>query len=35
VPGWQAGETGSTLKPNAYQRLAGPWIDGKDPAEGA
>jgi len=32
VPGWQAGETGSTLTPNAYQRLAGPWIDGRDPA---
>lgn len=35
VPGWRAGDTGSTLKPSAYQRLAGPWIDGKDPAGGA
>jgi len=35
VPGWEAGDTGSTLKPNAYQRLAGPWVDGKDPAGGA
>jgi hypothetical protein len=34
VPGWHAGETGSTLKPNDYQRLAGPWVDGKDPAGG-
>ena len=32
VPGWQAGETGSELKPKPYQSLAGPWIDGKDPA---
>lgn len=35
VPGWRAGDTGSTLKPNAYQRLAGPWINGTDPAGGA
>jgi predicted dehydrogenase len=32
VPGWQAGETGSELQPKPYQSLAGPWIDGKDPA---
>jgi predicted dehydrogenase len=33
VPGWHAGETGSRLTPEAYQRLAGPWVDGRDPAE--
>ena len=33
VPGWQAGERGSTLVPFDYQTLAGPWVDGRDPAE--
>lgn len=32
VPGWHAGDTGSTLKPEAYMTLAGPWVGGKDPA---
>jgi hypothetical protein len=32
VMGWNAGETGSLLEPPAYQKLEGPWIDGKDPA---
>lgn len=32
VPGWTAGNTGSKLKPEAYQSLAGPWTDGVDPA---
>jgi predicted dehydrogenase len=32
VMGWHAGETGSTLTPPDYQKLAGPWVDGKDPA---
>ena len=32
VPGWTAGDTGSTLKPPEYMKLGGPWIDGKDPA---
>ncbi len=32
VPGWAAGETGSQLKPQDYQGLEGPWIDGVDPA---
>ena len=32
VPGWQAGETGSVLKPEEHQKLAGPWVGGKDPA---
>jgi len=33
VPGWHAGDKGSTLRPEAYQQLAGPWLDGRDPAE--
>ena len=33
VAGWNADDTGSTLKPEAYQALGGPWNDGKDPAE--
>lgn len=32
IIGWQGGDAGSTLKPPAYMDLAGPWIDGKDPA---
>ncbi len=32
VPGWKAGTTGSVLTPEAYQKLAGPWIGGVDPA---
>jgi len=32
VRGWQAGDEGSTLTPPDYQKLGGPWIDGKDPA---
>jgi predicted dehydrogenase len=32
VIGWHAGETGSTLTPPDYQKLEGPWVDGKDPA---
>ena len=31
VPGWQAGDTGSVLYPPEYQKLTGPWIDGKPP----
>ena len=33
VMGWNAEETGSLLVPEEYQKLAGPWKDGKDPAE--
>jgi predicted dehydrogenase len=37
VQGWKAGDTGSTLQLNdrekEYMKLAGPWIDGKDPAD--
>jgi predicted dehydrogenase len=32
VPGWRAGDAGSVMTPPAYQRLAGPWINGRDPA---
>jgi predicted dehydrogenase len=32
IIGWEGGESGSTLQPPAYQKLAGPWVDGKDPA---
>src|SRR4051794_38544587 len=32
IPGWKGGDIGCTLKPNEYQKLAGPWIDGVDPA---
>jgi hypothetical protein len=31
VPGWQGGDVGSTLDPPEYQKLAGPWIDGRPP----
>ena len=32
IPGWAAGDTGSTLVDPSYQKLEGPWVDGKDPA---
>jgi predicted dehydrogenase len=32
IIGWQGGDKGSTLTPPDYQKLEGPWIDGKDPA---
>jgi predicted dehydrogenase len=32
IIGWQGGDAGSTLNPPDYMKLAGPWIDGKDPA---
>jgi predicted dehydrogenase len=35
IIGWNAGEKGSLLEPPAYQKLEGPWTDGKDPAVGA
>jgi predicted dehydrogenase len=31
IPGWRAGDKGSTLKPPAYQKLAGPWTNGQAP----
>lgn len=33
IQGWQGGDTGCLLEPPAYMNLAGPWIDGKDPAD--
>jgi predicted dehydrogenase len=32
VPGWHAGDKGSLLVPKPYQKLAGPWTGGIDPA---
>jgi predicted dehydrogenase len=32
VIGWKAGDEGSLLEPPDYQKLAGPWVNGKDPA---
>jgi predicted dehydrogenase len=32
IPGWKAGDYGSTLQEPDYMKLAGPWIGGKDPA---
>jgi predicted dehydrogenase len=34
IMGWKADEKGSLLHPPEYMKLAGPWIHGKDPAEG-
>jgi predicted dehydrogenase len=31
VFGWAGGDAGSMLHPPGYQRLAGPWINGKEP----
>lgn len=32
IPGWKAGDRGSVLIEPDYQKLEGPWVDGKDPA---
>ncbi|TWT55428.1 Inositol 2-dehydrogenase [Thalassoglobus neptunius] len=32
IPGWTAGDYGSTLEEPAYMKLAGPWKDGQPPA---
>jgi hypothetical protein len=32
VAGWTGGTSGSTLEPPDYQNLAGPWVNGRDPA---
>jgi predicted dehydrogenase len=32
IIGWTGGDRGSTLEPPDYQSMAGPWIDGRDPA---
>jgi predicted dehydrogenase len=34
IAGWTGDDKGSTLHPPEYMKLAGPWINGKDPAEG-
>jgi predicted dehydrogenase len=31
IIGWTGGDKGSTLTPEKYQQLEGPWIGGKDP----
>jgi hypothetical protein len=33
IHGWKGGDTGSVVVPPPYQKLEGPWVDGKDPAE--
>ena len=33
INGWTAGDKGSLLDPPDYQKLEGPWINGKDPAK--
>jgi predicted dehydrogenase len=35
IIGWRGGDKGSVLKPPAYQKLEGPWVDGKSPTEGS
>jgi predicted dehydrogenase len=32
IIGWKGGERGSTLEPDVYQKLEGPWVNGVDPA---
>jgi predicted dehydrogenase len=32
IKGYAAGETGNVMVPHEYQKLAGPWTNGKDPA---
>ena len=31
VTGWKGGDAGSKLNPPDYMKLAGPWVNGKDP----
>jgi predicted dehydrogenase len=33
ILGWQGDDKGSSLQAEDYQKLAGPWVNGKDPAE--
>ncbi|HEV3236431.1 MAG TPA: Gfo/Idh/MocA family oxidoreductase [Gemmataceae bacterium] len=33
IIGWKGGESGSVVLPPSYQKLGGPWTDGKDPAQ--
>ena len=32
IKDWAASDTGSLLEPPTYQKLGGPWLNGKDPA---
>jgi predicted dehydrogenase len=32
IPNWKSSDDGGKLYPKEYQKLAGPWIDGVDPA---
>jgi len=32
IPGWEAGDYGSTLEEPKYMSLGGPWVDGNPPA---
>jgi hypothetical protein len=32
IPGWRAGDHGSLLEEPDYMSLAGPWVNGQDPA---
>ncbi len=32
IIGWTGDDSGSTVTPPDYQKLEGPWVDGKDPA---
>lgn len=32
IIGWEGGDAGCTLEPPEYQKLAGAWVDGQDPA---
>jgi predicted dehydrogenase len=34
IHGWGGGEAGSSLQLPPHQKLAGPWVNGKDPAAG-
>ncbi|MFM7151027.1 MAG: Gfo/Idh/MocA family protein, partial [Gemmataceae bacterium] len=35
VLGWKGGDKGSVVVPPDYQKLEGPWVNGKDPADTA
>jgi predicted dehydrogenase len=32
IMGWEGGDAGSVVIPPEYQKLGGPWVNGKDPA---
>jgi predicted dehydrogenase len=34
VANWEGGNSGSVVEPPPYQRLGGPWVNGRDPAAG-